>query len=77
MLYEVITSLNDASAFVYARNADGTVDNTTLVSYGGSKVKVYNVTIPANVTTLASKAFRYCGIKSFTSGSFDNSYNFV
>lgn len=65
-------SLDEASAFVYGRNADGTMDNTTLVSYGGSRVKLDNVAIPANVRTLASKSFRYCGIKSFTAGSFDN-----
>ena len=48
------------------------MDNTTLVSYGGSRVKLDNVAIPANVKTLDSKSFRYCGIKSFTVGSFDN-----
>ncbi len=65
-------SLNDSNAFVYARNSDGTVDNTTLVSYGGSRVKTTNVTIPSSVRTLDSKAFRYCDIKSFAPGSFDN-----
>lgn len=65
-------SLNEASAFVYSRKADGTVDNTTLVSYGGSRVKVENVTIPTNVRILDYKAFRYCNIKSFAPGSFNN-----
>lgn len=65
-------SLNVANAFVYARKSDGTVDNTTLVSYGGSRVKRQNVTIPSNIKTLDYRAFRYCDIESFVPGSFDN-----
>lgn len=65
-------SLDDANAFIYARNADGTVDNTTLVSYGGSRAKRYEISIPSNVKTLGRRAFRYCDIRSFKAGSFDN-----
>ncbi len=65
-------SLNNASAFVYGRNADGTVDNTTLVSYGGSRVKTTNITIPSNVRTIGPKAFRYTFIESLASGTLNN-----
>ena len=47
--------LPDDQAFIYARNADGTVNKSTIVSYGGSNRQ--NVTIPDNVVTIGDSAF--------------------
>ncbi len=42
------------TATIYARNADGTIDNSTILSYGGYEQKVV---IPNTVTTINSHAF--------------------
>ena len=47
--------LPDDSAFIYARNNDGTEDRTELVSYGGAKRS--DVYIPQGVVTIDSGAF--------------------
>lgn len=54
--------LSDEDAFIYARNADGTVDYTTLVSYGGSKKE--NIIVPSTVKILEDRCFRETGITS-------------
>lgn len=46
--------LSDENAFLYQRNRSG-VDNTVLVSYGGSKRD--NIDIPSNVKTINKEAF--------------------
>ena len=45
----------DDQAFIYARNSDGSVDNTKVVGYGGAKRE--NVVIPNSVTTIGNNAF--------------------
>ena len=56
--------LSDEDAFIYARNADGTEDKTTLVGYGGAKKE--NVVIPDNVINISYGTFRSCALKSIT-----------
>ena len=46
--------LPDSQAFIYARNSDGSIDNTKIVSYGG--IKRENVVIPNNVATIGASA---------------------
>ena len=48
--------LPDDQAFVYARNSDGTIDYTTLVSYGGNNG--VDVVIPSTVKTIRERCFR-------------------
>ncbi len=47
--------LSDEQAFIYLRNADGTEDKSTIISYGGSKRD--NLIIPNNITTIEMGAF--------------------
>ncbi len=56
--------LIDEDAIIYARNSDGTIDYTTIVSYGGARQD--NVVIPEGVTTLNYRAFAYGGIYNIT-----------
>jgi prepilin-type N-terminal cleavage/methylation domain-containing protein len=56
--------LPDAQAFIYARKTDGSVDNTVLASYGGSKTS--GVVIPSNVTTIGNRAFEFNSLSSIT-----------
>lgn len=44
-------------AFIYARNEDGSIDNTTLISYGGELRT--DVTVPSNVEVVAEYALSY------------------
>ena len=53
--------LPDAEAFIYKRNADGSEDRTTLISYGGANT---TVTIPENVTIINSNAFDQSNIRT-------------
>jgi hypothetical protein len=55
-----ITKINgvDIDGFIYARNADGSNDSTTVVSYGGEE-KV--IVIPDTVKTVSDYAFYYNG----------------
>ena len=53
--------LPDAEAFIYKRNADGSEDRTTLISYGGANT---TVTIPENVTIINSNAFYQSNIRT-------------
>ena len=53
--------LSDAEAFIYKRNADGSEDRTTLISYGGANT---TVTIPENVTIINSNAFEQSNIRT-------------
>jgi prepilin-type N-terminal cleavage/methylation domain-containing protein len=56
--------LSDAQAFIYKRNSDGSIDYTTIVSYGGAKRD--NVVIPSGVTTISNTAFAWNQITSVT-----------
>ena len=71
--------LPDNQAFIYKRNNDGSIDNTTIVSYGGAKRD--NVVIPDGVKTLGSWSFSNNdltsvqlpdGLISFGEGAFSN-----
>ena len=53
--------LPDDEAFVYRRNSDGTIDKTTIVSYGGANK---NPKIPSNVKTIGSSAFESTNLES-------------
>ena len=53
--------LSDAEAFIYKRNADGSEDRTTLISYGGANT---TVTIPENVTIINPNAFDQSNIRT-------------
>ena len=44
----------EETAYLFARNSDGSIDNTTLVSYGGKSSKT--VTIPSTVKTIKSNS---------------------
>ncbi len=46
--------LPEEKAYIFARNADGSIDDTTLVSYGGGNSKT--VTIPSTVKTIKDGA---------------------
>ncbi len=48
--------LPDNQAIIYARNADGTIDNTTIVSYGG-KNRGDSIVIPNTVQVIGNSAF--------------------
>lgn len=54
--------LSDAQAFIYARNADGTEDKTTIISYGGANRD--NVIIPDGVITVGQLAFAHNRIQN-------------
>ena len=56
--------LPDSEAFIYARNSDGSEDNTTIVSYGGAKRS--NVVIPNSVTSIGNWTFYANSITSIT-----------
>lgn len=56
--------LPDDQAFIYARNADGMEDKTTLISYGGARRE--NVVIPASITTIGVSAMSSVELKSIT-----------
>ena len=47
--------LPPSQAFIYARNGDGSINNTKVVSYGGAERD--NVVIPENVTIIGRQAF--------------------
>ena len=49
-------SVTGDDAYIYARNSDGTIDNTKLNSYAGSTIN--GVAVPENVVTIDSYAFR-------------------
>ena len=53
--------LPDEDAFIYKRNDDGSVDYTTLISYGGAKRD--NVVIPEGVETITA-AFKWIDVTS-------------
>lgn len=57
-------NLPDDQAFIYKRNSDGSIDNTTLVSYGGQNIT--NIIIPSNITTLVVRSFGYNNIPNIT-----------
>ncbi|WP_430816772.1 leucine-rich repeat domain-containing protein [Carboxylicivirga sp. RSCT41] len=64
-----ITTLNGAASkgLIYARNSDATVDETTIVSYGGDATTVNF--IPDAVTTIGDNAFSHTLVEHFTIGS--------
>ena len=53
--------LSDEEAFIYARNSDGSIDYTTLISYGGANRD--NIIIPDSVKTISAEAFYGNSIK--------------
>lgn len=54
----------DELAFIYQRRSDGSIDDTTLLSYAGAKTT--NIVVPENVTTIADGAFSYTSIESIS-----------
>jgi len=54
--------LPDSQAFIYARNSDGTINNTILNSYGGANRN--NVIIPSTVASIGEQAFSVAFITS-------------
>ncbi len=56
--------VSDSEGFIYKRNADGSIDNSTIVSYAGAKKD--NVVIPNGVTTIGDSAFQSVGLNSVT-----------
>ena len=53
--------LPDDEAFIFQRKADGSIDDTILVSYGGANRN--NIIIPDTVRTISGGAFTYVGMK--------------
>ena len=56
--------LPDDEAFIFQRKSDGSIDDTTLVSYGGANRN--NIIIPETVKTISSSVFTYIGVKEIT-----------
>ncbi len=56
--------LPESEAFIYARNDDGSIDYSTVVSYGGANRN--NVVIPNGVTTICKLAFSIDNITNVT-----------
>ena len=56
--------LPDSEAFIYGRNSDGSIDKTTLASYGGSNLN--NVVIPEGVQRLIKNSLAWIGITNLT-----------
>ena len=56
--------LPDSQAFLYARNSDGSIDETTIISYGGAKRD--NVVVPNTAITITTAAFNGNNITSVT-----------
>jgi len=56
--------LSDSEAFIYKRNGDGTIDTTTVVSYGGAKRT--SVVVPIGVKVLEIASMSYNSITSVT-----------
>lgn len=54
----------DETAFIYQRNSDGSIDNTTLVSYAGKRRK--DVIIPEGVVTIEKYSLAYSYLESVT-----------
>ena len=50
--------LPDNQAFIYAKNSDGSLDNTKLISYGGNKKE--DINIPSSIKTIGKYAFSDC-----------------
>lgn len=55
--------LPENQAYIYARNSDGSIDNTTVISYGGSQKEII---IPSNVVSIGTHAFYYNQLTSVT-----------
>ena len=53
--------LPDDEAFIFQRKADGSIDDTILVSYGGANRN--NIIIPDTARTISGGAFTYVGMK--------------
>jgi hypothetical protein len=59
-----ITKINgvDTPGFIFKRNSDGSEDNTTIVSYGGTSTEIDNSNFPATVSNIDNYAFYKCAI---------------
>ena len=53
--------VTNGDIWIYKRNSNGTVDNTTLIGYAGADRN--NLIIPPTVKTISGSAFRYCNLK--------------
>ena len=53
--------VTNGDIWIYKRNSNGTVDNTTLIGYAGANRT--NLTIPSTVKKIDGSAFRYCNLK--------------
>jgi hypothetical protein len=56
--------LPNDQAFIYSRNSDGTIDNTSIVSYGGANRT--NVIIPSGVVNIGTNSFSSIVLVSVT-----------
>lgn len=56
--------LKDENAFIYNRNSDGSINYSSLNSYGGKNRE--DVIIPDGVETIGVNAFAWCDIKKIT-----------
>ncbi len=61
--------LPDANAYIYARNTDGSIDNTILSSYGGI---TKTTTIPSSIVTIKPYAFYEASMSSVNFSSATN-----
>lgn len=60
-------NLPTSKAIIYNRNVNGSIDNTKIVSYGGSNKDT--ITIPSGVTTIGNAAFAYNKLKNINFSS--------
>ena len=59
-----VNQIPESQAIIYKRNSDGSIDTTTIMSYGNKNVTT--LTIPEGVTTIAEYAFWMDGLQSLT-----------
>ena len=59
-----LNNFEEKSAYIFGRNSDGTVDYSTIVSYGGKEIS--NFTLPSTVENIDSYAFWNVKIQNLT-----------